>query len=108
MPTLISPDSFHRLVKHAIDSGTATSVAEAETLFRGYRLAVEIDAAAAHDPVQQAALLTTVALGRRIFLGGVTVGGALDAPLVLSMPLGRERWPTLLSRSAAPWNAPVT
>src|SRR5690606_35937576 len=77
------------LVKHAIDSGTAASVAEAEALFRGYRLAVEIDAAAARDPVHQAALLTAVALGRRVFLGGVTVSGALDAPLVLSMPLGR-------------------
>lgn len=89
MTALISPDSFHRLVKHAIDSGTAASVAEAAALFRGYRLAVEIEASAAHDPVQQAALLTTVALGRRVFLGGVTVSGALDAPLVLSMPLGR-------------------
>lgn len=89
MTALISPDSFHRLVKHAIDSGTAASVAEAEALFRGYRLAVEIEASAAQDPVHQAALLTAVALGRRVFLGGVTVTGALDAPLALSMPLGR-------------------
>lgn len=89
MTALISPDSFHRLVKHAIDSGTAASVAEAEALFRGYRLTVEIDAAAAHDPVHQAALLTAVALGRRVFLGGVTVSGALEAPLGLSLPLGR-------------------
>jgi hypothetical protein len=89
MTALISPDSLHRLVKHAIDSGTAASVAEAEALFRGYRLAVEIDASAAHDAVQQAALLTTVVLGRRVFLGGVTVSGALEAPLVLSVPLGR-------------------
>lgn len=89
MTALISPDSFHRLVKHAIDSGTAASVAEAEALFRGYRLAVEIAESAAQDPVHQAALLTTVALGRRVFLGGVTVTGALDAPLALSMPLGR-------------------
>lgn len=89
MTALISPDSFHRLVKHAIDSGTAASVAEAEALFRGYRLAVKMDAADAHDPVYQAALLTAVALGRRIFLGGVTVSGALEAPLGLSLPLGR-------------------
>ena len=88
MTALISPDLFDRLVKHAIDSGTAASVAEAEALFRGYRLAVEIDASAAQDPVHQAALLTTVALGRRVFLGGVTVSGALDARLALSMPLG--------------------
>ena len=89
MTALISPDSFHRLVKHAIDSGTAASVAEAEALFRGYRLAVEVGASAAQDPVHQAALLTTVALSRRVFLGGVTVSGALGAPLILPMPLGR-------------------
>ena len=89
MTALISPDSFHRLVKHAIDSGAAASIAEAEALFAGYRLAVEIDASATHDPVQQAALLTTIALGRRVFLGGVVVSGAFDAPLILSMPLGR-------------------
>ena len=34
-------------------------------------------------------LLTTVALGRRVFLGGVEVIGPLDAPLVLAMPFGR-------------------
>lgn len=89
MTALISPDSLHRLVKHAIDSGTAASVAEAEALFRGYRLAVEIDESAAQEPAHQAALLTTVALGRRVFLGGVTVTGALDEPLALAMPLGR-------------------
>lgn len=89
MTAQISPDSLHRLVKHAIDSGTAASVAEAEALFRGYRLTVEIGGAAANDPVQQAALLTTVALGRRVFLGGVAITGALEAPLKLAMPFGR-------------------
>lgn len=89
MTAQISPDSLHRLVKHAIDSGAATSVAEAEMLFRGYRLTVEIDGAAADDPVQQATLLTTVALARRVFLGGVTITGALEEPLKLAMPLGR-------------------
>lgn len=84
-----SPDSLHRLVKHAIDSGSAASVAEAEALFRGYRLTVEIDSATADDPVQQAALLTTVALGRRVFLGGVTITGALEYPLKVSMSFGR-------------------
>jgi hypothetical protein len=89
MTAQISPDSLHRLVKHAIDSGAAKSVAEAEALFRGYRLSVEIDGAVADDPVQQATLLTTVALARRVFLGGVTITGALEKPLKLAMPLGR-------------------
>lgn len=89
MTTQISPDSLHRLVKQAIDSGTVASVDEAEALFRGYRLGIELDPAAAADPAQQAALLTVVALGRRVFLGGVTVAGSLDTPLVLATPFGR-------------------
>ncbi len=89
MKAQISADSLHRLVKQAIDNGTAASLAEAKALFRGYRLRVETDPADVSDPVHQAALLTTVALGRRVFLGGVTVTGPLDAPLMLAMPLGR-------------------
>ena len=89
MTTQISADSLHRLVKHAIDSGAAASVAEAEVLFGSYQLRVEIDPADISEPVHQAALLTTVALSGRVFLGGVTVTGALDAPLLLAIPLGR-------------------
>lgn len=101
MTAQISPDSLHRLVKHAIDSGTAESVAEAEILFRGYRLAVELDPSAVSDPAQQAALLTAVALGRRVFLGGVTVAGPLDTPLVLAMPFGRTLRDAVLALGGA-------
>ena len=90
MSVQISSDSLHRLIKHAIDSGAADSIAEAEALFQGYRLRVEIDPADKSDPAQQAALLTTVALGRRVFLGGVAVTGPLETPLLLAMPLGRS------------------
>ena len=83
------PDSLHRLVKHAIDSGAAQSVGQAEAMFRGYRLAVEIDGAAAADPVSQAALLTVVTLGRRVFLGGVSVDGELGVEVVAPLPYGR-------------------
>ena len=81
-------DSLHRLIKHAIDSGAAASVGDAEEMFGGYRLRVEIDSATVGDPVQQAALLTTVALARRVFLGGVKVTGPVDEPLIVAMPLG--------------------
>ena len=40
------------------------------------------------DPVEQATLLTAVALGRRVFLGGVTVVGTLEAPVSTLPPLG--------------------
>ena len=81
-------DSLHRLVKHAIDRGDAESIADAEAMFRGYHLAVEIETPAVGDPVSQAALFTTVALGRRVFLGGVSVSGDLDAEIAASLPLG--------------------
>src|SRR3954470_1024060 len=80
-------DQLHRLVKEALDSGAASSVAEAETMFRGYRLAVTIGGEA-HDPGHQATLLTTVALARRVFLGGVWVSGHLAVPLKAPLPLG--------------------
>lgn len=88
MSARVSADTLHRLVKQAIDSGAASSVAEAHALFQGYRLTVEMDPGSTPDPAQQAALLTAVALSQRIFLGGVTVTGPLDEPLTLAMPLG--------------------
>lgn len=81
-------ETLHRLVKQALDNGVAESVAEAEALFHGYRLGFTIDAVAALDPQHQVALLTGVALGRRVFLGGVSVDGALDVPLLAPLPLG--------------------
>jgi hypothetical protein len=61
---------------------------EAEDRFRGYRLGLAIGAAEVADPLAQAALLTAVALGRRVFLGGVSVAGPLDCPLTVPLPLG--------------------
>jgi hypothetical protein len=80
-------DSLHRLVKEAIDSGAADSVSGAESMFRGFTLSFAIDADQAADPVGQATLLTGVALARRVFLGGVCVSGAVDAPLISPLPL---------------------
>ena len=36
------PSQLHRLMKIAIDSGQVSSIAEAERLFSGYRLAIQI------------------------------------------------------------------
>ena len=57
-------ESLHRLVKQALDSGAASSVAEAEAMFRGYELSFEIGPSESLDPGHQAALLTGVALAR--------------------------------------------
>lgn len=89
MTTFTHADTLHRLIKHAIDSGVAESFDEAEAMFRKYRLRVELDSTVAEDTVQQAVLLTTVALARRVFLGGVIVVGCLNSRLLVPMPLGQ-------------------
>jgi hypothetical protein len=82
-------ESLHRLVKQAIDSGAALSVPEAEAMFRGYRAHFNIDDDEATDRHHQAALLAGIALAKRVFLGGVTVTGAMKAPLRTPLPLGQ-------------------
>lgn len=47
-----------------------------------------IGEAEAQTSSHQATLLTGVALGRRVFLGGVSVEGMLDVPLRVPLPLG--------------------
>ena len=81
-------EQLHRLVKYALDNGMAASLEEAEALFKGYRLVLSIGSAEAACPLNQATLLTAVALGRRIFLGGVTVEGDIDTRLTVPLTLG--------------------
>ena len=80
-------DNLHRLVKYALDSGEAKTLAEAESLFHSYRLALTIHGAEASCSLNQTTLLTAIALGRRVFLGGVSVEGDLDVPLKVPLPL---------------------
>ena len=81
MGKIIRPDQMHRLVKLALDTGEASTLEEAERLFAGYRLGIAAGRDVAHSPTLQAAVLTAVNAGRRSFLGGVSVAGALDVPL---------------------------
>ncbi|MER8674603.1 hypothetical protein [Mesorhizobium sp. M0037] len=89
MNTMAPADELHRLAKRALDNGTATSIAESERLLHGYRIALTIGANEAKDRNHQTALLTAVALGRRVFLGGVFVDGPLDTPLLSPLLFGR-------------------
>ena len=50
MTAFTPADKLHRLVKHALDSGAAASIAEAEAMFTGYRVGLRIGDALAHDP----------------------------------------------------------
>jgi hypothetical protein len=88
MNAYTSADTMHRLAKRAMDNGTARSREEAEARLRGYRIALSVDDAVAADRHHQTAVLTAVALGRRVFLGGVTVAGNLNVPLSTPLPFG--------------------
>ncbi len=85
----VGPDQLHRLVKLALDTGEAASLDEAQRLFGSYRLGIVVGSDIAHSPTLQAAVLTAVNAGRRSFLGGVSVDGAVDVPLLI--PWGRCR-----------------
>ncbi len=98
---------LHRLVKRALDSGAATTVEEAEALFRGYRLTLSIGDDEARSLPHQIALLTAVALGRRVFQGGVQVAGVLTAPLVVPLPLGPTLGDAVRMLGAMPIDAAV-
>src|SRR5262245_55861286 len=79
------PDSLHRLIKQAMDSGKARTAEEAAALLEGYRLGIAFSGST--DSAAHAALLTTVALASRVFLGGVTVSGDLDVAQQTPLPL---------------------
>jgi hypothetical protein len=81
METFAPSETLHRLIKHALDSGAAGTLTEAEELFHGYRIAFVIGKDQSRQPLEQATLLTAVALACRVFLGGVLVEGFLDVPL---------------------------
>jgi len=88
MATFSKAETLHRLIKEALDSGAAGSISQAEAMFRSFRLGFEITASEVLDANYQAALLTGVALARRVFLGGVLVSCPRSVPLALPLPLG--------------------
>ncbi len=77
----INGDNLHRLMKQALDDGSAKSIEDAKRLFEGYRLSVSIASEQANDPIGQMTLLTVVALASRVFLGGVQISGDLNVSL---------------------------
>ncbi len=81
-------DALNRTAKLFIDSGAATTVDEAMAMLGTFTMHLTIDAAAAESPTHQAALLTAINCGLRSLLGGVTVDGALDAPLAIAVTSG--------------------
>jgi hypothetical protein len=76
-------ENLSRTVKLAVDNGEASTVEEAENIFGGYRIGVEVGNGVASSPTMQAAVLTIVNTARRCFLGGVLVAGNLDVALLV-------------------------
>ena len=81
-------DGLNRTAKLFIDTGAAASVDEALATLSTFTMHLTIDAAASTSATGQAALLTALNCGVRTLLGGVTIDGALDAPLVLPLAAG--------------------
>jgi hypothetical protein len=75
-------DELNRSAKLFMDNGAASTAEEAIEKLRGFRMHLVVGEAASKSPTQQAAFLTALNCGRRTFLGGVSVSGALDAPLL--------------------------
>ncbi len=74
-------ESLNRTLKMVMDSGEAASMSEAERIFEGYRLFIDVGPNVTASPTLQAALLTAINTARRCFLGGVFVTGSLDSEL---------------------------
>jgi hypothetical protein len=85
-PELADPDVLSRVVKMALDTGEADTVEAGYELFRSYRLSVVVGPELAGSAPHQAALVTIVNTARRAMLGGVTVVGDLDVPLLVPLP----------------------
>jgi hypothetical protein len=66
-------NELNRSIKLAIDSGEASTIAEARAIFEGYKLGILVGPDVASSPTKQVALLTAINTARRCFLGGVTV-----------------------------------
>jgi hypothetical protein len=107
MITETRPDTLHRGVKMALDTGEADSVEAAYALFASYRMAVGLGAACAQAPAIQAALLTMINCGRRALLGGVEVVGDLHVPLLVDLPgLGETLGDAVVTLGGMPRTAP--
>ncbi|QWE98155.1 hypothetical protein [Cupriavidus sp. EM10] len=94
----INADSLHRTVKWLVDSDSVGSFEEAQRIAEGFRLHLHIDQA--DSVANQSAALAVVTLGRRAFLGGVSVSGALDSAMHGSLADERTLGEALLASGA--------
>lgn len=77
-------DTLSRVAKVDLDNGTAPDIETAVARLRGHRIGVMAGPEIAANAPHQAALLTVVNIARRFAVGGVTVEGDLDVPLLVA------------------------
>jgi molybdopterin/thiamine biosynthesis adenylyltransferase len=71
-------ESLNRTMKLALDEGKAASYADAQRLFRTFRLRIAVGAGFAASPAAEAAVLTLLNAAPKTFLGGVELVGDLQ------------------------------
>jgi hypothetical protein len=76
-------DGLNRLAKADLDDGTAPNIETAMARLYGYRIHVAAGPEVADSAPHQAALLTVVNVVGRFALGGVTVSGDMEVPLLV-------------------------
>jgi len=76
-------DTFNRVAKVDFDSGAVPDIETAIARLTKHRIGVRVGPEVKSNPAHQAALLTVVNITHRFALGGVTVEGDLDAPLLV-------------------------
>jgi hypothetical protein len=81
-------DTLNRTAKLFLDTGAAASVEDAIAKLSTFAMHLTIDAETAASATHQATLLTALNCGVRTFLGGVTVEGTLDVPLLIPIAAG--------------------
>ncbi len=82
--------TLNRAAKIDVDNGSAPDFDTAVERLRKHRIAILTGPEVIHSVAHQAALLTVVNIARRFALGGVTVTGPLDGPLLVLEPGGRK------------------
>lgn len=112
--TLVTPDELHRTAKYFMDSGQASTHAEAMETLKSFTLTVLVGNSIRVSPHEQTALLTLVNLAARTFLGGVKVIGLSYSEAVTPLYAGRqlhevvvELGGTIASADAASSGSPI-
>ncbi|WP_436642190.1 hypothetical protein [Microbaculum sp. FT89] len=79
-------DGFNRLAKLDLDLGEASDPEAAMARLKGYAAHIRVGAEVAGSTAHQIAVLTLVNILSRFALGGVTLSGMLDAPMLAPWP----------------------